>query len=827
MQKISNGMLTIAQIKDICQAKDCHLADGHAEIELLAFDSRNVLIPQKTLFFAITTAKNDGHHYIAELWQQGVKNFVITRPVSEFSHFSDANFLQVNNAVTALQQIAAYHRQQFSYPVVGITGSNGKTIVKEWLSQMLAPEFHVVRNPNSYNSQIGVPLSVWQMAPRHNLAIFEAGISQPGEMERLAAVIQPTIGILTNIGAAHNEFFHNNEEKLIEKTKLFKDCQKVIYCSDNPLIHNYFKQDERFKGKTISWGRTEDADYHIDFVNTTDVHTVVSLNGQLIDIPFSDAGSIENALHSIVLMLQLNFTLPQINQKLHNLSAVSMRMEMIEGINNSVIINDTYSLDMSSLRIALDFLNAQTQMIRKTVIISDFEQAGNFDTEDYQKIYKLLINKGITRLIAVGAGFYAHRTVFDFPEQSFYHNTDELLANLNQEPFHQEVILVKAARSYRFEKVVAALQYKTHQTVLNVNLPAIIHNLSYYRSLLKPETKMVAMVKAQSYGLGDVELINELIYHHVNYHAVAYTDEGIRLRKRNITKPIIVLGAEAHSFEAMIAYRLEPEIFNFHYLEQLTELLEQHSDIELFKIHIKLDTGMHRLGFDEGDLPRLVEFIQRHPKLKVASIFSHLAAAEDPDEDDFTRGQIALFDRMSSYLIGQFDYPILRHILNSAGISRFPEAQYDMVRLGIGLYGFSAVPQDQAHLQNTVTLRTVITQVKTIPANETIGYNRSYKTLKESKIAIIPIGYADGYPRELGNGVGKVFVAGRLVPIVGKICMDMCMIDVTGLEVKEGDEVIVYGDPNPLDKVAASIHRIPYELMTAISKRVQRIYIKE
>jgi len=761
-------MLTIAQIKDICQAKDCHLADGHAEIELLAFDSRNVLIPQKTLFFAITTAKNDGHHYIAELWQQGVKNFVITCPVSEFSHFSDANFLQVNNAVTALQQIAAYHRQQFNYPVIGITGSNGKTIVKEWLSQMLAPEFHVVRNPNSYNSQIGVPLSVWQMAPRHNLAIFEAGISQPGEMERLAAVIQPTIGILTNIGAAHNEFFHNNEEKLIEKTKLFKDCQKVIYCSDNPLIHNYFKQNERFKGKTISWGHTEDADYHLDFVNTTDVHTVVSLNGQLIDIPFSDAGSIENALHSIVLMLQLNFTLPQINQKLHNLSAVSMRMEMIEGINNSVIINDTYSLDMSSLRIALDFLNAQTQMIRKTVIISDFEQAGNFDTEDYQKIYKLLINKGITRLIAVGAGFYAHRAVFDFPEQSFYHNTDELLANLNQEPFHQEIILVKAARSYRFEKVVAALQYKTHQTVLNVNLPAIIHNLSYYRSLLKPETKMVAMVKAQSYGLGDVELINELIYHHVNYHAVAYTDEGIRLRKRNITKPIIVLGAEAHSFEAMIAYNLEPEIFNFHYLEDLANLLTQHTDIKTFNIHIKLDTGMHRLGFDEADLPRLVDFLHQHPQLRIRSIFSHLAAAEDPDEDDFTRGQIALFDRMSSYLIGQFDYPILRHILNSAGISRFPEAQYDMVRLGIGLYGFSSVPQDQAHLQNTVTLRTVITQVKTIPANETIGYNRSYKTLKESKIAIIPIGYADGYPRELGNGVGKVFVAGAWCPLWAK-----------------------------------------------------------
>ncbi|MBP5650962.1 MAG: bifunctional UDP-N-acetylmuramoyl-tripeptide:D-alanyl-D-alanine ligase/alanine racemase, partial [Bacteroidales bacterium] len=341
-------MLTIAQIKNICQAKDCHLADEHAEIELLAFDSRNVLIPQKTLFFAISTAKNDGHHYIPELWQQGVRNFIITRPFDEFSHFSDANFVQVENAVSALQQIAAFHRRQFDYPVIGITGSNGKTIVKEWLSQMLAPEFHVVRNPNSYNSQIGVPMSVWQMAQRHNLAIFEAGISQPGEMEKLAAVIQPTIGILTNIGAAHNEFFHNNEEKLIEKTKLFQDCQKVIYNTDNPLIHNYFKQNTLFKGKTISWGQAEDADYHIDFVNTADVHTIVSLNGQLIDIPFSDAGSIENALHSIVLMLQLNCTIPQIKQKLQNLSAVSMRMEMIEGINNSVIINDTYSLDMSS-----------------------------------------------------------------------------------------------------------------------------------------------------------------------------------------------------------------------------------------------------------------------------------------------------------------------------------------------------------------------------------------------------------------------------------------------------------------------------------------------
>lgn len=820
-------MLTISQIKDICQPLASQINSENTEIEYLAFDSRNILIPQKTLFFAIATQKNDGHNYIAELREKGVRNFIITKDLAQYSSFTDTSFIQVDNAIKALQNIAAYHRQQFHYPVIGITGSNGKTIVKEWLSQMLVPEYHVVKNPNSYNSQIGVPLSVWQMNERHNLAIFEAGISKPDEMANIANVIRPTIGILTNIGAAHDEFFQNNEAKLYEKTQLFSHCSIVIYNSDNQVVNDFFKKNKVTTGRTISWGHDPKSDFRIDFVNVTDFHTIVSLNHQLIDIPFTDAGSVENALHASVLLLHLGFSVLQVNQKLAQLSPVSMRMEMKEGIQNSVIINDTYSLDMSSLRIALDFLNAQTQLSRKTVIISDFEQAGNFDDSDYQNIYNLLQNKSITRLIAVGKDFYAHRSAFHFSQQSFYQDTDELLKNLSQELFQQEVILVKGARSYQFEKVVAALQYKTHQTVLNVSLPAICNNLNYYRSLLKPSTKMVAMVKAQSYGLGDAELINELIYHNIDYLAVAYTDEGIRLRKRNIDRPIIVLGAEAHSFEAMINYHLEPEIFNFHYLKKLAELLHYHPDIDSFNIHIKLDTGMHRLGFDEQDLPQLISLIKQYPQLKICSIFSHLAAAEDPDEDEFTRSQIAQFEKMSRYLIDHFDYPILRHILNSAGISRFPEAQYDMVRLGIGLYGFSSVTQDKKHLQNTVTLKTVVTQVKKIPANETIGYNRSYKTFQESQIAIIPIGYADGFPRELGNGIGKVFIAGHLVPIVGKICMDMCMVDVSGLSVQEGDEVIIYGDVNPVDKVATSIHRIPYELLTAISKRVQRIYIKD
>ena len=819
-------MLKISQIKEWCNPIACSFYDENSEISALAFDSRQPLLPHKTLFFAIVTDKHDGHHFIAQLLEKGVRNFIITHPVAQFNHL-EANFVQVSDAVKAMQQIAAAHRRTFTCPVVGVTGSNGKTIVKEWLSQMLVPEYCVVKNPNSYNSQIGVPLSVWQMSEQHSLAIFEAGISQPGEMGKLEAVIQPTIGILTNIGSAHDEFFSNHEEKLAEKLKLFSHCQCFIYNSDNQLIDNYIKRNPQFKSHAISWGRGEGNDYRIDFVKETGFHTIVSLNHQLLEIPFTDAGSVENALHSAVLMLHLGYTFNQVNVRLANLSSVAMRMEIKEGIGNTVIINDTYSLDMNSLRIALDFVNAQKQADQRTLIISDFEQAGSFDDADYAQLCKDLKERGITKFIAVGPDFYAHQSAFDFKYQCFYQHTDDLLATLDPESFQHEIILVKGARSYRFEKIVASLQFKTHQTVLDVNLPAIVHNLSYYKSLLKPETKMVAMVKAQSYGLGDAELINELVYHNVDYLAVAYVDEGVRLRRRNISMPVIVLGAEAHSFDALIHYNLEPEIFNFYYLQRLDDMLQQHPDIKTFNIHIKLDTGMRRLGFDEADLVRLVDFIKKSKQLRVASVFSHLAAAEDPAEDDFTRKQIAVFDKMSSYIASQFEYPVLRHILNSAGISRFPEAQFDMVRLGIGLYGFSGVAADQAKLRNTLTLRTIITQIKTIPANDTIGYNRSYRTYADSQIAIIPIGYADGFPRELGNGIGKVLVAGTLVPVVGKICMDMCMIDVTGMQVCEGDEVVVYGDTHTVAQVASAIHRIPYELMTSISKRVQRIYVKD
>lgn len=821
-------MLPIVKIKEICNPTECCIVEENDIIEHLSFDSRQVAVPATTLFFAITTAKNDGHRYIAELVEKGVHNFIVTQSLNHFSSLQNCNFFRVGNAVEALQLIAAYHRQQFDYPVLGITGSNGKTTIKEWLGEMLATDYSVVKNPNSYNSQIGVPLSVWQMSQRHNLAIFEAGISQPGEMDNLARIIAPNVGILTNIGTAHSEFFHQQKDKLIEKSKLFKTCSYIIYNSDNQKLDDYFKNEFDSQAQLWSWGSGPNAFLKVEILGKSNLRTQVKMQGEMLEIPFTDSGSVENVLQAAVFMhLYLSIPIEKIQEKIRQLSPISMRMEMIEGIHNTVIVNDTYSLDMSSLRIALDFLNKQTSEMRKTVILSDFEQAGKLEDTDYQNIYNLLLDKGITKFLAVGEGFYAHRDVFAFAEQHFFRNSEEFLCELRPSWFDHEIILVKGARSYRFEKVVAALQFKTHQTMLQVSLPALVNNLDYYRSLLKPETKLVAMVKARSYGLGDVELINELLYRHVDYLAVAYTDEGLRLRRRNIQCPIIVLGAEAHSFEAMIQYKLEPEIFNFHYLEELKRLLQHHPEISNFNIHIKLDTGMHRLGFDEQDLPKLIRLVKEMPQLKIASVFSHLAAADDPQEDDFTRGQIALFDRMSSQIVSAFNNRILRHILNSAGISRFPEAQYDMVRLGIGLYGFSGVPADQPYLQNTVTLKTVVTQVKTIPQNESIGYNRAYRTFADSRIAIVPIGYADGFPRELGNGIGQVIIAGKHVPIVGKICMDMCMVDVTGLDVKEGDEVIIYGDDNRVDRIAESIHRISYELLTSISKRVQRTYIKD
>ncbi len=820
-------MLTIANIDAALTTKATRIVSADSPVRELCYDSRKISYPEQALFFAIATEHNDGHRYIAELVQKGVRSFVISEEIGKFADFSEVNFFQVNNVVTAMQEIAIAHRQNFDIPIIGITGSNGKTIVKEWLAQMLSPFFHVVKNPNSYNSQIGVPVSVWQMTDEHQLAIFEAGISQPGEMKRLAEIIAPKIGILTNIGEAHSSNFPTLDSKLKEKLKLFEKADTIFYCKDHVKIDEIL-QDKNYRHLTkITWGENSNSDYRISTIEKFSEKTVLQIQGHTFSIPFTDSASIENALHAAVVMLYLGIPNSSIRQQLQQLTPIDKRMEMLEGVNNSVVINDTYSLDINSLRIALDFLASQRQKKRKTLIISDFEQIVALQEKDYLEINRLIRSAGVNKLIVIGENFSKFASLLSIQEQHFFQNKEEFLNAMPQITFYNEAILIKGARSFHFERVVQALQLRTHQTILTVNLPAVIRNLNYFRSLIDPKTKVMAMVKALCYGLGDSGLIEELCYHRIDYFAVAYADEGIKLRNRNIKIPIVVLGAEAHSFEKMIRYDLEPEIYNLDYLKLLDDILMQYSDIESFPIHIKLDTGMHRLGFSPEEIEPLWKLLKQSRKLRVASVFSHLASSESMEDDPFTQQQMERFLEMSQQLIDHLEYPVLRHLLNSSGIVRFSEGQFDMVRLGLGLYGFSPLPEVAAELQNPIVLKTLITQVKTIKAGETVGYNRSYVLDSDREIAVIPIGYADGYPRAFGNGVGEVVVKNRKVPIVGKISMDMTTIDVTGLNVHIGDEVIIYGDQISLTEAAAKIDTIPYELLTSISQRVPRIYVME
>ena len=706
--------MQLAEIIGFIGPEETIVGTPGAQITELAIDSRKVTAPERTLFFAIETEKNDGHLYIPSLYQLGVRNFVITKVMETYTMCEGANFLFVEDSVAALQRLAQKHRQQFHYPVIGITGSNGKTIVKEWLTSILDDKFKVVKSPDSYNSRLGVPLSVWQMSDQHDIAVFEAGISRPNEMRVLADIIDPTIGILTNIGAAHAQFFPSNNRKIIEKLKLFRNVEVLIYHNDNEELNMILQLPEYARLNKISWGDSRST-YPVQMQAADSGGTIISLDGFDYTVPFIDSASLENVTHVIVTLLYVGFTPEEIDSHLGRLTHISMRLEILEGRNHSVIVNDTYSLDINSLSAALNFLDTQTQMTKKTLVISDFEQVGQLAEEDFRRLNAQLKRHHISRLIAVGSSFEGYRGVFDLEEQLFYHDTADLLDHLSQLPISYEIILVKGARNFHFEQVVNALQHKTHLTIMQVNLPALAYNLNFHRNRLRPDTKMVAMVKASSYGLGDVELVNTLLDQGIDYLAVAYTDEGVRLRKRRIDTPIIVLGAEAHSFEVMVNHRLEPEIFNFYYLQQLEEVLARHPEIPTFNIHVKVDTGMHRLGFDMQDLPRLIDIVKRNPKLRIASVFSHLAAAEDPAEDAFTRRQIALFGRMTDVLCAAFDYKILRHILNSAGIIRFPEAQFDMVRLGIQLYGCSEIPEMTMKLHNVVTLKTVITQIKQIP----------------------------------------------------------------------------------------------------------------
>ena len=827
---MSDSLYTIRQTVEIVSGELVYHAPNEDKITDLLTDSRKVNHAGGSLFFAIKGDRHDGHRYIQDLFSQGVRNFVVSNYTTDLQSIA-GNFIVVKNPLEALQKLTASHRQRFSIPVLGITGSNGKTIVKEWLYQLLRADKNIVRSPKSYNSQIGVPLSVWRMQEEHQLAIFEAGISLPGEMKRLEEIIRPTLGVFTNIGSAHDENFDDLEHKIREKLQLFVGVNSLIYCKDYPELHKEIS-DFKFTNPAIrlfTWSRKSKADLQVGRImregEETEIQAVYENNFINLRIPFTDDASIENTIVCWSLLLQMEYPHETIKERMLYLSPVAMRLEMKNGINNCSVINDSYNSDIGSLTIALDFLNQQKQHSKRTVILSDILQSGKNEENLYREVAGLLKAKGIDQLIGIGPAISRQQKNFDL-NKKFFKSTEDFLRDFSPPDFRDETILLKGARPFGFEKISKTLQQKAHETVLEINLNALVHNLNYYRSRLKPETKIMAMVKATSYGSGSFEIANVLQFHHADYLAVAYTDEGIELRKSGITLPIMIMNPEIQSFELMLRYKLEPEIYNFRLLNQLQDVLKKHEG-DPFLIHIKLDTGMNRLGFTEADINELVVRLNNNKHIKVKTIFTHLASSDESEHDGFTKIQIQRFEIMSREIMENLTYPVIRHILNSSGILRFNEAQYDMVRIGIGLYGFSSTANEQSQLQQVATLKTTISQIRNVPSNETIGYNRKGKLKRDSVIATVPIGYADGINRRFGNGNGKMLINGKLAPVIGNICMDMCMLDITEIQAREGDEVIVFGADLPVTVMAEAIGTIPYEILVSVSQRVKRVYFQE
>lgn len=787
-------------------------------VEHIIIDSRKAPSQTGAVFFAIKGVRHNGHHYIPDLYRLGTRQFVVEEPVSKLSAFPEANFLLVSSTIAALQDVAAIHRMSFPIPVIGITGSNGKTIVKEWLFQMLSKDQAVVKNPGSFNSQVGVPLSVWQMQSYHQIGIFEAGISTQGEMERLEKVIQPSIGVFTNIGSAHDEGFSGEDQKIEEKLKLFRNSEVVIYRSDQTAVK---KAVEKSGIKTFSWGTKEDA----DVVVTVDGDRCNVLHGAKADtfrLPFTDAASFENCMHAISVMLYLQFGPKRIQQAINILRSVPMRMEMKECINQSYLIDDTYNNDLGGLELSLQFLAHQNQKKKKRLILSDILESGLPDDQLIQQIRILLEKYRVQRLVGIGPVLAAYQKLLPGDGQ-FYSTTEDFLNNFDTDSILEEIVLIKGARKFAFENIVKKLQRKVHGTVMEVDLGALVHNLNCFRFRLNPETKIMVMVKAFAYGSGSPEVANVLQYHRVDYLGVAYVDEGVELRRNNIRLPIMVMNPSEDSFDPLISYNLEPEIYNFRIIRSLLKYLNGRP----CQIHLKLDTGMHRLGFEEQDLTELIRILEQNSNLQVASIFSHLAAADESGQDDFSNAQAGRFLEYANRITTAIGCRPLLHILNSSGILRFPTLQFDLVRLGIGLYGVDPTHEDSIDLKPVATLKTVISQIKTVKKGESIGYGRRGIAENDMTLATIAIGYADGFSRQLSRGIGEVLIAGRRARIIGNVCMDMTMVDITGTEANEGDEVIIFGDSLPIQEIATKIQTIPYEILTNISERVKRVFVSD
>ena len=798
------------------------IGNGDAWVSNISIDSRSLQNNKNTLFFALKGKNSDGHTYISTLLEKGVENFV----VSELpTNHSKGNYILVADTLKALQDFASNHRNNFDFPIVGITGSNGKTIVKEWLNFLLSPDYNISRNPKSYNSQVGVPLSVLGINENHNFGIFEAGISQPDEMQYLEQIIKPTIGILTNIGDAHNEGFKNKIQKISEKVKLFKECEVVIYHKnievEKALDSYYIKQ--------FVWSFTDESDALFIKKTLSGNLTLLQFNYNSQDfevkIPFLDEASLENAIHSMMVLLYLNYDKQTVESRMQMLYPIEMRLKVKNGINNTTIIDDSYISDFQSIKIALDFLEQQKQHTEKTVIMSDILQSGENQTELYLKVALLLKQNNISKVIGIGKNISEHKQLFEHIET--YENTTEFLKNFDSSYFSNQTILVKGARSFHLEEIVSLLEEKTHQTVLEINLNAITHNLNYYKTKLNPTTKIMVMIKAFGYGSGSFEIAKLLEYHKVNYLGVAFTDEGIALRNSNISTPIIVMNPEPNSFSALIANHLEPEIYSLKELKTFKSQLEK-SALKKYPIHIKLDTGMHRLGFEEKDIYQLTDYLKENQDFfDIKSIFSHLSGSDSEKFRDFTFHQFEVYKKLSGVVKNELNINPICHISNTSAISNYPELQMDMVRLGIGLYGISNDENEIKHLENVGTLKSVILQIKEIEAGESVGYSRGFVAERPTRTATIPIGYADGIPRALSKGKGWVLINNQKAPIVGVICMDMLMVDVTNVNCNEGDSVVVFGENPKVTEIAKAIDTIPYEILAGISHRVKRIFYRE
>ena len=792
-----------------------------AIIDTVSIDSRSLQNGESTLFFALIGPNHDGHQYLDGLLEQGVFNFVV-QYIPE-GLIGKANFLVVNNTLNALQDFAAQYRSDFNFPILGITGSNGKTIVKEWLNFLLSPDFNIIRSPKSYNSQVGVPLSVLGINEQHNLGIFEAGISTVDEMHHLEKIIRPTIGILTNIGSAHDEGFHDAGEKIKEKLKLFSSVE-VLIMNKNPTIEAFLPS----KIKTFTWSSDGGkADVFImanEKPDNTELRVTYQHHCFTVTIPFSDQASIENAIHCLVLMMYLNYDEAIIQDRLAQLYPVEMRLKVKNGIRNTRLIDDSYSSDFQSLKIALDFLESQKQYKKKTLILSDIFQSGLANDDLYAQLSLLIITNHVNRVIAIGPTISSYQR--KFPNCKAFPTTAAFLEAMDTISFEEETILIKGARHFHFEEIVSALEEKTHETVLEINLNAISHNLNYYKAKLKSPTKLMVMVKAYSYGNGGYEIAKLLAHHKVDYLGVAFADEGIALKQAGIELPIMVMNPESTSYHSLIQFGLEPEIYSLKGLKAFVKLAEE-KRLKKFPIHIKLDTGMHRLGFMEDDLPELITRLQQTQAVEVKSILSHLAASDNMALVDFTLGQIKLFEVLSMQLMQALAIQPIRHILNTSGIANFGQAQYDMVRLGIGLYGVSNDEDEQKYLEQVATLKSIISQLRVIESGESVGYSRRFIAERLTRVATVPIGYADGISRHWGNGIGYVLIKNKKAPIIGSVCMDMLMVDVTAIDCNEGNEVLIFGKDPSVMHMAKVLGTIPYEIMTSISQRVKRIFYRE